>query len=176
MKDAGRLIYTLTPMSTDEAKTFGIPEQDRRLYIRIDSGKVNILRPSILAKWFHLVGVPLGNTSELYPSGDNVQTVEVWRPPNAFDKVTVEHLHTVRAKAAGGKYAYDHRATGIWIGEIIAEVTGLDVGEQRALIQRILDEWIKTKVLKKVSRNEGKATNYRERWFVEPGPLTEAEM
>jgi hypothetical protein len=169
MKDAGRLIYTLTSMSSDEAKAFGIPEQDRRLYIRIDSAKVNILRPSIAAKWFHLVGIPLGNTSELYPSGDNVQTVEVWKPPGAFDNVTVEHQHTVHAKAAGGKYAYDHRATGIWIGEIIAEVTGLDAGEQRALIQRILDEWIKTGVLKKVSRNEGKGTNYRERWFVEPG-------
>src|SRR5262245_30515508 len=31
-KDAGRLVYTLTTMSSDEAKDFGIPEDDRRFY------------------------------------------------------------------------------------------------------------------------------------------------
>jgi hypothetical protein len=32
-------------MSPEEAKTFGIPEEDRRLYVRVDRAKVNIARP-----------------------------------------------------------------------------------------------------------------------------------
>jgi hypothetical protein len=82
--DAARLVYTLTPMSDVEAKGFGIKEEDRRSYIRLDKGKVNTVRPARVAKWFELVGVSLGNGNELYPNGDEVQTVEPWTPPDAM--------------------------------------------------------------------------------------------
>jgi hypothetical protein len=79
--NAARLVYTCLPMSPEEAQTFGIDEADRRSYIRIDSGKVNIAKPARSARWFHLVSVTLDNATELYPSGDEVQTVEPWEPP-----------------------------------------------------------------------------------------------
>jgi hypothetical protein len=63
-KDAGRLVYTLTTMNTDEARAFGIAEEERRLFVRLDSAKVNIAPPMANAKWFRLVGVPLGNATE----------------------------------------------------------------------------------------------------------------
>ena len=84
MKDAGRLIYTLTPMSPEEGQAFGLSEADRRRLIRLDSAKVNIMPPMAEAKWFRLVGVDIGNGTELYPNGDQVQTVEPWTPPDAF--------------------------------------------------------------------------------------------
>jgi AAA domain len=84
MKDAARLVYTLTPMSAEEAEQFGIKEADRRSLIRLDSGKVNIAPPSSAANWFHLVGVPLENGGGIYPAGDNVQTVESWQPPDTW--------------------------------------------------------------------------------------------
>src|SRR5262249_46349805 len=37
MKDAGRLIYTLTTMTAEEAQAFGIDEDQRRLLVRMDS-------------------------------------------------------------------------------------------------------------------------------------------
>jgi hypothetical protein len=83
MTGAGRLFYTLAPMSTAEAKNFGIPERDRRLYIRMDAGKVNPCRATD-AVWFRLVGVKLGNGTDLYPNGDEVQTVEPWTPPDTW--------------------------------------------------------------------------------------------
>src|SRR5206468_2093606 len=83
MKDAARLVYTLTPMAPEEAQGFGIPEADRRRLIRMDAGKVNIC-PAGDAKWFRLVGVPLSNGTDLYPHGDEVQTVEVWTPPDTW--------------------------------------------------------------------------------------------
>jgi hypothetical protein len=87
-KDGGRLVYTLTPMSTDEAQAFGLSEAERRRLVRMDSGKVNIAPPADKATWFRLVGVHIGNDTELYPNGDEVQTVEPWTPPETFAGVT----------------------------------------------------------------------------------------
>jgi AAA domain/Primase C terminal 2 (PriCT-2) len=84
MKDAARLVYTLTPMTLEEAKGFDLDEAMRRSLIRMDSGKVNIAPPMAEAKWFHLVGVPIGNGTDLYPNGDMVQTVEPWTPPDKW--------------------------------------------------------------------------------------------
>jgi DNA polymerase len=85
--DAARLVYTLTPMSDTEAKAYGIKDEDRRDYIRLDKGKVNITRSTRWTKWFKLIGVHIGNGNELYPRGDEVQTVETWQPPEAFADV-----------------------------------------------------------------------------------------
>jgi hypothetical protein len=57
-------------MSTAEAKAFGIKEEDRRQFIRVDNGKVNLARSGGVAQWFELIGVPLDNGTELYPNGD----------------------------------------------------------------------------------------------------------
>ena len=84
-KDAYRLVYTLSTMNTEEAQGFGIPEEERRRYLRTDKAKVNITPPAAKATWFRLVGVPLDNATALYPEGDEVQTVEPWTPPAAFD-------------------------------------------------------------------------------------------
>jgi AAA domain len=88
-KDAGRLVYTATRMSPAEAEAFGIPEDRRRFFVRMDEAKVNIV-PATKAKWFQLVSVPLGNATELYPHGDDVQTVEPWTPPEAWQDISVE--------------------------------------------------------------------------------------
>jgi len=50
-RDAGRLFYTLTRMTEEEAKQFGIPAEQRALYVRLDSSKVNIAPPSGEATW-----------------------------------------------------------------------------------------------------------------------------
>jgi hypothetical protein len=80
IRDAGRLIFTLNAMSEEEAKAFNIDNDERLNYVRLDSAKVNIAARSGGATWFHLVGVPIGNGTELYPNGDTVQVVEPWKP------------------------------------------------------------------------------------------------
>ena len=57
VKDGARLVYTLTTMTTEEAESFGVAEGERRLFFRIDPGKVNITPPARDAAWFRLVGV-----------------------------------------------------------------------------------------------------------------------
>lgn len=93
--DAGRLCYTLTPMSEEEANALGIPHQDRRQYIRQDKAKVNLVRVGGPAKWFKLVGVRLDNATDIYPNGDEVQTVEPWSPPGLFGDISVPVLNTI---------------------------------------------------------------------------------
>jgi hypothetical protein len=73
----------LTAISKEEADRFAIGADERASLIRLDSGKVNLVRRSANARWFKLVGVPLGNKTELYPSGDEIQTVERWPPPTS---------------------------------------------------------------------------------------------
>jgi hypothetical protein len=81
-KDAGRLTYTLSAMTPDEAQTFGVCEDERRRLVRMDSAKVNTAPASTSAKWFRLASVNLGNGDDDYPNGDNVQVAEPWTPPD----------------------------------------------------------------------------------------------
>ena len=86
-KDAARLVYSLTRMSADDAALFGVPDADRRALIRVDLAKVNITPPATEARWFKLIGVPLGNSTPDYPNGDEVQTVEPWQPPDFWRSI-----------------------------------------------------------------------------------------
>ena len=95
MKNGGRLIYTLTAMSLEEAKAFGISEDQRRRFVRMDSAKVNITPFMGTAKWFCLVGVRLGNATELYLNGDEVQTVEPWKPPEVWTGLSSDLLNRI---------------------------------------------------------------------------------
>jgi hypothetical protein len=88
-------------MSEEEAKQFNIEQTDRRFYARLDSAKVNIV-PSRSATWFKLVGVNIGNTTELYPNGDEVQTVEPWNPPKLWEGLAAEMLNAALTEIDAG--------------------------------------------------------------------------
>ena len=126
MKDAARLVYTLAPMSSDEAKQFGLTEADRRSLIRLDSGKVNIAPPSRDASWFRLVGVPLGNGAGLYPAGDHVQTVERWHPPETWAGLDAALLNRIlddidRGLENGSRYSTSSGAAGRAAWRVVVE-------------------------------------------------------
>jgi hypothetical protein len=101
-KDAQRLAYTLTGMSETEAATLGVGDDERAFLVRLDSAKVNIAPPSRTATWFRLVGVNLDNGNALYPNGDNVQTVELWKPAPLFDGLFSADLNCVLRKLNAG--------------------------------------------------------------------------
>jgi hypothetical protein len=82
-KDGGRLVYTLNVMSEQETKQFDIAVDERRRYIRVDAGKVN-LAASTKTRWFQLVGVRIGNGTERYPNGDEIQVAVAWKPPETW--------------------------------------------------------------------------------------------
>jgi hypothetical protein len=147
-KDAARLVYTLTPMSEDDARPFGIGPEERRLLVRVDSAKVNIAPPSATATWFRLVSVRLGNGSSLYPHGDDVQAMEPWTPAPLFEGLTVADLNKAllrlhRGLANGQRYsnapAAKERAAWRAVQEEFPEIT-----EQRC--RAIVATWTKKDV------------------------------
>jgi hypothetical protein len=110
IKDAGRLVHTLTAMSEEEAKMFGISHTERRGYVRLDPAKVNITPPSQHTKWFRLVGVNIGNGTKAddgspggdYPNGDDVQTVEPWTPPDTWADISIATITVVLSEIDRG--------------------------------------------------------------------------
>jgi hypothetical protein len=102
IRDAGRLVYTLSAMGEDEAQTFGINAEDRAAYVRLDKGKVNLAPPSRTAEWFKLVGVRLDNGNAEYPNGDEVQTVEPWKPAKIWDGLASVTLNAVLTEIDNG--------------------------------------------------------------------------
>jgi AAA domain len=109
---AGRLIYTATAMQSGEAANFGISDEQRKEYFRVDSAKVNITRGSKPANWFHLIGVSLGNPTTLYPNGDEVHTVEPWSPPDAWAGLSIATLNTILDAIDAGIRDEDGQPTG----------------------------------------------------------------
>jgi hypothetical protein len=102
IKDAGRLVYTLTRMSEDEAANFAISQEDRYAYVRLDSAKVNLAPGAGHATWFRLVNVPLNNGTAEYPNGDQVQTVEPWAPPDTWANLSYVTLNAALTEIDAG--------------------------------------------------------------------------
>ncbi len=149
MKDAARLVYTLARMTPEEAQTLGIAEKDRRYLIRMDSGKVNIAPPLEEAKWFRLVGVPLGNATDLYPKGDEVQTVEVWTPPDAWDGLSSHLLNRILDEIDAGLPDGNRYSDGSRAGDRAAwrAVTKHAPDKTEPEARRIIKTWTKNGVL-----------------------------
>jgi hypothetical protein len=148
-RDAARLVYSLTTMTPDEASAFGVPEDQRRSYIRMDSAKVNIAPPMTKAKWFKLVGVPLGNATELYPHGDEVQTVETWSPPSAWEGLDIGTLNrildAIDAGMADGERYSDHSAAGTRAAWKAVKIHAPDKTEPQC--REVIRLWAKNGVL-----------------------------
>lgn len=178
-RDAGRLMRTLTTMTTEEAALFGVKDRDRRATVRVDDAKVNITPRSTDVMWFKLVGVPLGNTFDpRYPDGDNVQTVERWHPPDVFaklDMTTVERiLNKIEAGPyEGGRYSPAANATERAGWRVVQEFCP-DFTEKQA--KHVIATWIKNGVLDKRDHEDPKDRHKKPSLFVgkRPGNSWEA--
>jgi hypothetical protein len=148
-RDAGRLMYTLTRMTDQEGETFGIPAEQRRLYVRLDSSKVNIAPPSGDVTWFKLVGVRLDNGTTDYPNGDEVQTVERWYPPKTWDGVTTAQanavLNEIEAGISDGQRYSDAPKAGERAAWKVVQRHCLDRTEPQC--REIIRTWVKNGVL-----------------------------
>ena len=113
-RDAGRLFYTLTRMSEDEAKAFGVPaEQPRACTCGSISAKAQY-RPAERsgATWFRLVGVPARQRRRrIYPAGDDVQTVERSGSAEDLDGVSGDAAQRGPERARGGPCPTGQRYT-----------------------------------------------------------------
>jgi hypothetical protein len=171
-KDAGRLIRTITPMSTDEAELFGISVKEQPQFVRIDDAKVNITPRSTEAMWFRLVGIPLGNENQTYPNGDNVQTAKRWYPPDVFAKLDLNTANRILNKIEAGPYesgryssAPNAKDRAAW--PVMQEFCP-DLTDKQA--KHIISTWIKTGVLVKRDHKDPKDSHEHPSLFVGKRP------
>ena len=150
-KDGGRLVYTLAPMSEEEAKLFNISAQERKALVRMDSGKVNLVPGASEATWFRLVGVPIGNATELYPHGDVVQTVEPWHPPDFWAHVPPIIAGTILDRIDAGfgdgrRYSPSPQAKERAAWPLVAAAVP-SINETQA--RQVINTWVKNQLLLK---------------------------
>jgi AAA domain/Primase C terminal 2 (PriCT-2) len=174
MKDAARLVYTLNVMAKEEAEKFGINEEKRHAYVRMDKGKVNILPPARKAKWFHLIGVQIGNGTEMYPNGDEVQVVESWIPPDVMFGLTNEQVAEVldrieKGMEDGRRYTHVSTAKARAAWKVVVDVEP-KLNEKQA--KDIIKTWLVEKAL--VSKKYENPETYKEEdglWKMEDTPF-----
>jgi hypothetical protein len=145
-----RLMRTFNFMTTKEAGSLGISEDDRRRHVRIDSGKANPA-PLGKAKWLRI-------EVEDLPNGDHVAVASSWSPPNAFHEVSVADIHWIRALVQKKAYRADSQAKE-WIGKPLAERLNLDLTnkQSKAKVKHILQTWMKNGVLDTEERPDKKS-------------------
>jgi hypothetical protein len=176
IKDAGRLVYTLVPMSEPEAKIFGIDPENRRTYVRLDSAKVNIAAPSGRAEWFHLIGVPIGNGSKEYPNGDTIQVVEPWEPPKTWADISnddIDRILTIidAGLSDGNLYSDASAATKRAAWKVVHAVVPEKTETQ---CREIIRTWVEKGVLVKTSYENPK--NRNEEHGLKLGPEKREEL
>lgn len=125
--DGARVVRQLVRMTDREARQFGIADEDRHQFVRVENGKAN-LAPAAKARWGRLVSVKLHNGTPEYPAGDTVAVVEDWTPPGPTVG-TPSDLHRVQAAihSAAANPRADKRSQS-WVGYLIANALGMDVG------------------------------------------------
>lgn len=84
---AARIAHTLNFMTKEEAGKFGIAQDKKRWYMRLDNAKANLQPPAESAIWYERRSVVL-------PTGDNVGTVE---HISGFKEVVKDFVDKIKA-------------------------------------------------------------------------------
>lgn len=130
-----RAAFTLAPMSVEEAEKLGIPDDQRRLHVRIDDAKNNMAPPVARAEWLKLESVSLDNGDAEYPNGDNVQVATAWTPSQVWDgseaATEQDALAAIEAGIDGERYSIRPQDTERWAGNVLMEMFGCSSGEAK---------------------------------------------
>ena len=125
LTSAARSLLTLNRMTADDAKKYGIEEDQRWRYVVVSDDKHN-RAPAENGTWFHLNSVELGNGSFEHP-GDSVAALEQWSPPTTqMRQPTTCEIYEIQRLVDAKAYREDIQAKE-WVGHAIAKVLQLDL-------------------------------------------------
>lgn len=148
LTDSARVGLILSPMSADEAEEFGIREDERWAYVRLDDAKVNLAPKAAKARWLRLEQVELGNKTDDYPNGDRVAAVVPWDAPTPEAKLTATQLNEVldvlSEPPAGWLYSPTRqgRNNQRWAGLPL-----VDLGMSEKQAEQMIRAWLKSGLL-----------------------------
>ena len=137
---AARAMSTLSQMSKEEADKLGVPDDERKQFVRLDNAKANLAPSPSHAEWYRLVGVNLGNGNADYPDGDSVQTVEPWEPPSEWDGLPMAMIVTILDEIDAGpgdgeRYAFAKQSKDRWAGKPIIDIAGKTPAQAAAILK-----------------------------------------
>ncbi len=124
LSNAARSLLTLNRMTTDDAKKYGIEEDERWRYVVVSDDKHN-RTPAEKGTWFHRNSVELGNGSFEH-RGDSVAALEPWTPPVIVDYTTPAEVQDIQRLVGMGAYRASEQAHD-WVGYAIARALHLDI-------------------------------------------------
>lgn len=164
LTDSARVGLLMTTMAEADADGFGISEDERWQYVRLDDAKRN-MAPAREAVWFRLEAIPLGNEGlhRLYPRGDSVQAVVRWRPQTVWQRTPVPEIHRLLDLIEAGpndgvRYsATKQGGSDRWCGQVLIDELGISEKQARAMIET----WIKNGLL--ITRKYEDARQRKER-------------
>lgn len=139
---AARSGRVLNRMSEADREKAGLRD-DQTTYFSVTRDKAN-LAPVGARVWRRMASVLLGN-------GDSVGVAETWEWPDTFDGFTVADLLAVQRALDGKQARYSDQAGDQWAGLIVAEVLGLDAEQNKTRIKRMIEDWLRSKALRKGS-------------------------
>jgi hypothetical protein len=174
LRDAARLLATMTPMLPGDAEHYGISESERRSYVRVDHGKVNIVAPRDHALWFRLRPVPLNNGTPQYPAGDEVHVAERWKPPDAWDLVGSAQQRILKqideGPAKGRRYSGHPRAGADRAGwRVVRDILSNKVSRSQA--QEIIEGWLQSGILRTAPYRDPEQRRFIQGLYVRNGNI-----
>lgn len=153
---ACRAVYSLTAMSAEEAGEHGIPEEERRQYVRLDGAKANLSRATGKTRWYKLDSIALGNGTPDYPKGDHVQALTAWQPPSVWQQLSEEDIGAALRRIAAGPgqgqrwtLSRRHPATR-WAGRVLVD----DFGLTEAQAATVLAAWESNNLIREVEYHD----------------------
>lgn len=144
--NAVRSCRVINRMNGDEAGIAKVSSDKQSSYIRVDKGKRNMAPPD-KATWWHIVSVDL-------PNGDNVQAIERYEFPSPFAGLSTASVDWVQKLLKEGGPRRASSQSEDWLGHEIGRHCGrTDTDTKGGAIwaNKIIGEWIRNKVFKKVA-------------------------
>ncbi|PTR07770.1 helicase RepA family protein [Cereibacter azotoformans] len=130
-RDGIRAGRVLAPMSFEEGERMGLtPAETARIFRSLDGAKPNMSARGAGFTWYRMETVTLNNPTPAYPEGDEIGVCTAWTPPDAFEGVKLDDLRQVQDAIAARETPPAKAITSReWVGYVVADTLGLDVGE-----------------------------------------------
>jgi KaiC/GvpD/RAD55 family RecA-like ATPase len=150
-----RILCTLFTMTEAEAKTMGVPEEERTDYVRFDDAKANHSKRGAV-KWFSKKTLTLENARDGVP-GDEVGALSPWKPDlmeGITEVVLKDLIEQINAgvpnkheKPSGSFFSpsASGRSNDRWVGYVLTKVLGCDDMRAKAILKDwTVKGWIET--------------------------------
>lgn len=155
LASAARSIRVFNKMSEEEAKRFDIHPNDRHSYFVMNYEKRTYGKMQAQDIWRKLEGQSLFNSKSNRVPHESTGVATPWEPPQEKrleEVMTGKERAMILTNCANQTWNYDVRAAS-WVGEMIADVMGKNVDDDRNMLKSLIDKMIREGLLEKSTEN-----------------------